>query len=104
MTKRRAAELAPPPSEWALRELPARVVVFLRAAGTHPPLRAALEAGGYGPSDHAEGLRLLAAACPYRDGGLNPADDTAARHAVTELERWAKIGRASCRERVSECV
>ncbi|HEX6272785.1 MAG TPA: hypothetical protein VFZ53_07095, partial [Polyangiaceae bacterium] len=71
-------------------ELPARVVVFLRAAGMHPPLRAALEAGGYGPSDHAEGVRLLAAACPYRDGGLDPADDAEAREAVAELERWAK--------------
>jgi hypothetical protein len=90
MTKRRAAELAPPPSEWALRELPARVVVFLRAAGTHPPLRAVLEAGGYGPSEHAEGVRLLAATCPYRDGGLDPADDAEARDAVAELERWAK--------------
>jgi len=90
MTKRRTAELTPQPSEWALRELPARVVVFLRAAGTHPPLRAALEAGGYGACDHAEGLRLLAGACPYRDGGLDPADDTAARRAVAELEWWAK--------------
>src|SRR5262245_43364798 len=80
----------PPPGEWALRELPARVVIFLRAAGTHPPLRAALEAGGYGPSDHTEGLRLLAAACPYRLGGLDPADDAAAREALDELERWAK--------------
>lgn len=90
MTERRALEPTPPPSEWALRELPARVVMFLRAAGTHPPLRAALEAGGYGPSDHAEGLRLLVAACPYRNGGLDPADDTAARDAVNELERWTK--------------
>jgi hypothetical protein len=90
MTKRRAVELTQLPSEWALRELPARVVVFLRAAGTHPPLRAALEAGGYGPSEHAEGVRLLAAACPYRDGGLDPADDAEAREAVAALERWAK--------------
>jgi hypothetical protein len=90
MTKRRAVELAPPPSERALRELPARVVVFLRAAGTHAPLRAVLEAGGYGASEHAEGIRLLGAACPYRDGGLDPAEDTAAREAVLELERWAK--------------
>jgi hypothetical protein len=90
MPKRRAVELTQLPSEWALRELPARVVVFLRAAGTHPPLRAVLEAGGYGPSEHAEGVRLLAAACPYRDGGLDPADDAEARDAVAELERWAK--------------
>ncbi len=90
MVTRRAVALAQPPSEWALRELPARVAIFLRAVGTHPPLRVALKAGGYGPSDHAEGLRLLAAACPYLDDGFDPTADRTARSAAAELEAWAK--------------
>jgi hypothetical protein len=87
---RRAVALAQPPSEWALRELPARVAIFLRAVGTHPPLRVALKAGGYGASDHAEGLRLFAAACPYLDDAFDPTADRTARDAAAELEAWAK--------------
>jgi hypothetical protein len=90
VTARRAVVLAEPPSEWALRELPARVAVFLRAAGTHAPLRVALKAGGYGPADHAEGLRLLADACPYRDDGFDPTADLIARRAAAELEAWTR--------------
>jgi hypothetical protein len=90
LTTRRAAALAQPPSEWALRELPARVAVFLRAVGTHPPLRVALKAGGYGVADHAEGLRLLTAACPYLEDGFDPSADQIARSAAAELEAWAR--------------
>ncbi|HEY3496361.1 MAG TPA: hypothetical protein VGK73_16790 [Polyangiaceae bacterium] len=90
MTTKRAAELAQRPSDWALRELPARVALFLRAAGSHAPLRALLKRGGYGPEDHAEGLRLFAAAFSYREGGLDPAEDAAPRAAAAELETWAK--------------
>lgn len=90
MTTRRAVELALPPSDWQLRELPARVVVFLHAVSSHAPLRATLKAGGYGPEDHAEGLRLLAVACPYRETGLDPADDEVPRAAAAELEGWAR--------------
>lgn len=90
MTTKRAAALAQPPSEWALRELPARVAIFLRAVGSIPPLRVALKAGGYGPSDHAEGLRLLAAACRYVDDGFDPSADEAARNAAAELDAWTR--------------
>jgi hypothetical protein len=58
--------------------------------GTHAPIRAALQAGGYGPADHEEGLRLLVAACPYGTTGLDPADDAPARQAVAELDHWTK--------------
>jgi hypothetical protein len=90
LNTRRAAALAQPPSEWALRELPARVAIFLRAVGTHSPLRVALKAGGYGSADHAEGLRLLAAACPYLEDAFDPTADQTARNAAAELENWAK--------------
>lgn len=78
----------PAPGAWALRELPARVATFLHAAGTHPPLRAALKTGGYSASDHAEGLRLLGAACSYLDEPFDFEADAEARRAAAELEAW----------------
>jgi hypothetical protein len=90
LTIKRAAALAQSPSEWALRELPARVVVFLHAVGTHSPLRVALKAGGYGPADHAEGLSLLSAACPYVEDAFDPTADQRARKAAAELEGWSR--------------
>lgn len=78
------------PGDWALRELPARVVVFLRAVGTHAPIQGAMRAGGYGARDHEEGARLLAATFPFSAQGLDPAEDDPPRAAARELETWLK--------------
>jgi hypothetical protein len=64
--------------------------VFLHAAGTHSPLRVALKAGGYFAADHAEGLRLLNAACPYIEDGFDPTADEVSRRAAAELDAWTK--------------
>jgi hypothetical protein len=90
VTARRAAELTRLPSDYAIRDLPARVAVFLHAVGRHAAIRYAMVAGGYGAADHEEGLRLLAALCRYRQGGLDPAEDEPARAAGAELEEWTR--------------
>lgn len=87
MAARRARR---PPGRYALHDLPARVVTFLRAIGQSSSIRSALEAGGYGADEHARGQALLLAACPYTIPGLDPADDLAARAASTELLLWAR--------------
>lgn len=91
MAKRRTVDLGKPPGEWALRELPARAVMFLRSAGTHAAIRCALESGGYGEEEHAEGQRLLLAVCAYRRDDLMPRDDEAARAAAIELEGFTRV-------------
>ncbi len=89
MATRRTGERSEQPSEWALRELPARAATFLHVVGTNSAIRAALRAGGYGPADHQEGLQLLTAACALQAGGLDPATDLAPRQASQELETWS---------------
>jgi len=78
------------PSEWDLRDLPARVVTFLYAAGTHAPIRAALQTGGYTITDHHEGLRLLTAVCAFRSTGVDPAENEVPRRAEAELHDWLR--------------
>jgi hypothetical protein len=65
-------------------------VTFLHAAATDAGIRSALEAGGYAPKDHEEGLALLLAVCAIRAGGLDPADDEPARRAAAELAGWTR--------------
>ncbi len=66
------------------------VAEFLSAVGSHAGLRFAMRRAGYGPADHAEGLRLLAAACEYVEGGIDPADDEPAREAGVAIESWSR--------------
>jgi hypothetical protein len=66
------------------------VVTFLDAVTRNAPIRAALRAGGYGPSDHEEGMLLLLSACPYRGHGLDPSQDNPARDATNQLRTWAR--------------
>jgi hypothetical protein len=49
-----------------------------------------MQRGGYGPADHAEGVRLLGEACAYVEGGLDPAEDEPARAAGAALQTWAR--------------
>lgn len=95
MNAKSAVELASKPSEWALRELPARAATFLHVLGGHAPMRAAMQSAGYGPGDHDEGLCLLLSACSYGSTGLDPSEDEPAREAAAALEHWARthVGR-----------
>lgn len=76
------------PSRRVLAALPERVVRFLYVAATHAGVRAALGAGGFRPSDHAEGIRLLTALCAWSDEGTDPEELRAAREAFDDLARW----------------
>ncbi len=89
MVKTRAGSSSAP-SEWALRQLPARVITFLRVVATHTPIRAALVEGGYRESDHAEGFRLLMQACKFDAVGQDPTEDDEARKAEKALHSWAQ--------------
>lgn len=69
------------PSRRVRAELPVRVVIFLRAAGTNPQVRYAMRDGGYTEKDHAQGLELLARVCAYQNNGPDPRLDEPARRA-----------------------
>src|SRR5260221_12958890 len=60
------------PTRRVLDELPARVVAFLRATGTHAGIRAAMSRGGFTERDHDEGWTLLHAVCAWGTGGIDP--------------------------------
>lgn len=91
----RVAKSASEPSDWALRDLAARVAKFLYAIATNVSLRGEMQSAGYTPADHAEGLALLQVACEYRDNGYDRAEDAAAKAAEAELVTWASanVGR-----------
>lgn len=91
----RVAELSSEPSDWALRDLAARVAKFLYAIATNVSLRGEMQSAGYTPADHAEGLALLLAACEYQTTGYDRAEDAAAKAAEAELVTWASanVGR-----------
>jgi hypothetical protein len=55
----------PTVSQETLDATPARVIAFLRALGTVPVLRKALEVRGYSPDEHRRGWALLQAASGY---------------------------------------
>lgn len=86
----RALERADAPSEWALRDLPARVATFLFVLGNAPDISACLATGGYGARDHEEGAALLSAACAYRAPGFEKAADEVARASAAELTAWVR--------------
>jgi hypothetical protein len=81
--------ITPSPSESTLARLPARVLVFLTAIATRPPIRAAMYEAGFRPADHAEGWRLLTATAELRDNGTALRTHVEARQAMTELNQWA---------------
>lgn len=78
------------PSRRVLLDLPARVVLFLRASGAQAGIRGALSRAGFSAEDHHEGWALLGAACAYQAGGLDPADDEPARVANVRIVGWVQ--------------
>jgi hypothetical protein len=76
------------PARTVRAELPERVVVFLRAIGTHAAIRALMAEGGYGRADHEEGWGLLGAVCRFGDSAFDPFADAPAREATREIEHW----------------
>lgn len=78
------------PSDWRLRDLPARAATFLRALGESTGAGAAMQSGGYTTKDHQEGLRLLGAACGHFREVQNPAGDQRVRAAEAELTQWVR--------------
>lgn len=97
MARPRALVKAEAPSEWALRDLPARVATFLYVLGNAPEICARMRGGGYSQRDHAEGTALLAAACAYRAGNFDASADDAARASAAELTAWARAHLARLR-------
>src|SRR5689334_4137415 len=81
------AEAPEIPSRQVLAETPARVLTFLRAAGTSRLIRAALAAAGYTPADHAEGWRRLHAVSGYSAASSEPEEDTAVHDAMAYLDK-----------------
>lgn len=79
------------PSDWALRDLAARVAKFLYAIATNVSLRGQMQSAGYSRDDHAEGQALLVAACEYQTSGYDLAEDAAAKAAEAELVAWASV-------------
>ncbi|MCU0656677.1 MAG: hypothetical protein MUF64_15915 [Polyangiaceae bacterium] len=76
-----------------LEQTPARVLTFLRAAGTSPEIRALLAARGYSDSDHEEGWTLLHQVSGHRPAPLPAtAPDTTARDAINALDNWDEDG------------
>src|SRR5258708_2516400 len=76
------------PTRRVLDELPARVVAFLRATGTHAGIRGAMSRGGFTERDHDEGWTLLHAVCAWGTGGIDPQRALPARSANAALARW----------------
>lgn len=85
-----AARSRKPPGKDVARDLPARVVTFLRVIGHSASIRSALEAGGYTAEEHAHGQQLLLAVCPYAAPGFSVTEDEAARASAAELLAWAR--------------
>jgi hypothetical protein len=76
------------PSEPTLRATPARVVTFLLAIATRPPIRAAMQQAGYTNADHAEGWRLLRRTGEIREGAIRADAASRAAKAMNEIQAW----------------
>lgn len=86
----------PTVSQETLDATPVRVIAFLRALGTVPVLRKALEARGYTSEEHQRGWALLQAASGYdaerETDVLAPRVDPAVRDAIAEIDAWDEDG------------
>lgn len=80
-------------SPWTLEQTPARVLTFLRAAGTSAEIRGKLASRGYTDSAHEEGWTLL-----HKVSGHRPVAPPAAppnnevRDAINTLDDWDEDG------------
>ncbi|MBX3212383.1 MAG: hypothetical protein KF850_10150 [Labilithrix sp.] len=86
----------PTVTQETLETTPGRAITLLRALGTVPVLRRALEVRGYSPDEHRRGWALLQAASGY-DGsgepaGFNARVDRAVRDAIAEIDAWDEDG------------
>jgi hypothetical protein len=82
-------------SEYEKRVLaatPEKALTFLRAAATKLEIRTLLFAAGYSNAEQAAGWNLLGRASGYVPGVASPADDVAARAAITEIDAWDEPG------------
>ena len=86
-----------PASRTVIAELPARVIVFLRAIATHPIIRHKMHDGGFGPDDYVEGWQLLQRAVMVRDDASWQSDHAKARDAMQRLHEWLLRNRARYR-------
>jgi hypothetical protein len=76
-----------PVSKETLDTIPGRALMFLRAGGTTPAIRAALATKGYEDTDHAEGWSLLHAASGFSASQpLGVVVDVTVRDAIVELD------------------
>jgi hypothetical protein len=76
-----------------LEQTPARVLTFLRAAGTSAEIRSLLAARGYSESDHEEGWELLHKVSGHRPVAAPSAPpDNAIRNAINTLDAWDEDG------------
>jgi hypothetical protein len=86
----------PTVTQETLDATPARAIAFLRALGTVPVLRKALEARGYSPDEHRRGWALLQAASGYEPdveaGGSDTRVDPAVRDAIAQVDAWDEDG------------
>ena len=76
------------PSRQVLEETPARVLKFLRGAGTSRVLAALLATRGYTAARHREGWKLLHAVSGFDDSAPALVEDTAVREAIVEIDAW----------------
>lgn len=79
-------------SRETLEQTPDRVLPFLRAIGTRPPIMALMNARGYTGEDHKEGWNLLHAVSGYIEGAAPETIDVKVRDAIAELDRWDEDG------------
>ena len=75
-------------SRQVLEETPARVLSFLRAAGTVPPIAALLATRGYAAEDHREGWELLPRVSGYERSPPGAAAGKEVSDAIAELDAW----------------
>jgi hypothetical protein len=76
------------PTDWDLRDLPARAIAFLHAVAQEPAIQVALSPGGYNNTTQAEGLALVVQACQLRSDGSLERADRVAKSAERELTAW----------------
>lgn len=76
------------PSVTTLSELPARVLTFLVAIATRPPIHALLRQAGYRDEDHDEGSRLLSAVWQLNTTLPSATTQAPSQGAFAEVHAW----------------
>jgi len=79
-------------SNTVLEEIPARVLLFLRAVATKIEIRTTLVTAGYTEEEQSYGWKLLLEASGYAPSALPVSGDDKARAAIAELDDWDESG------------